>query len=140
MEPDAPQKTGLAHARVGLLGNPSDAYGGAAVAFALANFAAQVSVAPAATLEIEDDLAAPLVDATLHRYRNHTGVAAQPLRISLRTDIPFQAGLSGSSALVIAATCPRLQSSGVALGESGYTSVVVVSGASVTPPHRPSAV
>jgi len=37
----------------------------------------------------------------------------------------------------MAATCARLQVSASAFGESGYTSVVVANGASVTPAQRP---
>jgi len=103
VERDTPESTGQAYARVGLLGNPSDAYGGVAVAFTLGNFAARVTVSPAPTLEIEDELAAPLLDAALRRYHTHTSAPAQPLRIALHTEIPFQAGLAGSSAIVIAA-------------------------------------
>jgi len=41
-----------AYARAGLLGNPSDIYGGRVIALALANFRASVAIEPAATLEI----------------------------------------------------------------------------------------
>jgi hypothetical protein len=36
--------TGIAHARAGLLGNPSDQYGGKTIAFSIRDFAARVSI------------------------------------------------------------------------------------------------
>ncbi len=41
-----------AHARVGLLGNPSDGYGGKAIALALGNFRARVHLTPAERFEL----------------------------------------------------------------------------------------
>lgn len=45
--------TAVAHARVGLLGNPSDGYGGKALAFSLGNFDARVTLEPAEAFLIE---------------------------------------------------------------------------------------
>jgi glucuronokinase len=42
----------IAHARAGLLGNPSDGYGGKAIAVALADFRARVSIEPADRFEL----------------------------------------------------------------------------------------
>jgi glucuronokinase len=95
--------TGTAFARAGLLGNPSDAYGGKTIAFSVRNFSARVSVEPSDRLEIEDRLAAPLLTAALRRFEFHIGNTIAPMRISLETDVPFQVGLAGSSAIVIAA-------------------------------------
>lgn len=39
-----PEASGEAHARAGLLGNPSDAYGGRAIAFSIRNFSARVTL------------------------------------------------------------------------------------------------
>lgn len=94
---------GRAFARAGLVGNPSDAYAGKAIAFSVRNFSARVSVEPSDCLEIEDELAAPLLKAAIRRFEAHTGDPVAPLRISLATDVPFQVGLAGSSAIVIAA-------------------------------------
>jgi glucuronokinase len=44
---------GIAHARVGLLGNPSDGWGGKAIAFSLRNFRARVLIAPSDRLVLE---------------------------------------------------------------------------------------
>lgn len=94
--------TGRAFARAGLLGNPSDAYGGKTIAFSVRNFSARVSVRPSDRNIIENHAAAPLIEATLTRYASHTGTRIPPLRIGVESDIPFQVGLSGSSAIVIA--------------------------------------
>lgn len=103
MERQARSAAGRAFARAGLLGNPSDAYRGKAIAFSVRNFSARVTVAPADRLVIEEERAAPLLRATLDRFVAHTGLSPAPLRISLESTIPFQAGLAGSSAIVIAA-------------------------------------
>lgn len=44
--------TALAHARAGLLGNPSDGYGGKAIGLCLADFRARVFVEPAAEFQV----------------------------------------------------------------------------------------
>ena len=59
---------GVAHARVGLLGNPSDGYGGKAIAFCVADFEARVYLEPAEDLRLLGDhgarrLASSLVEA-----------------------------------------------------------------------------
>lgn len=125
--------TGVARARVGLLGNPSDGYGGQAIAIAIANFEASVTLRPAArfSLSVPDDLAdhasllamvdsverhgcddgLRLLRAAIRRFAVHwPELRALPaedprLRFELRcaTAIPRQVGLSGSSAIIIAA-------------------------------------
>ena len=111
-------------ARVGLVGHPSDAYGGATLAVTLANFAAHVDVRPAAALEIEPAGEAawpeggqPLVGATVDRFRDHcaaSGVAFDT-RVAIRygSTIPRQVGLGGSSAIVIATLRALADSSGL---------------------------
>jgi len=94
---------GTAFARAGLLGNPSDAYGGKAIAFSVCNFSARVTIEPWDRIEIDDELAAPLLKAALGRFEAHGGDTVAPVRISFTTDVPFQVGLAGSSAIVIAA-------------------------------------
>ena len=87
---------GIAHARVGLLGNPSDGYGGKAIAFSLANFRARVSASSAERFELRpgatDLVAFPslreavrrfgdegcddglrLLRAAVHRFAQHVG-------------------------------------------------------------------
>lgn len=106
MESQERSATARAFARAGLLGNPSDAYGGMAVAFTVSNFSARVTVSPGDhlgdPLQIDDPRAAPLLNAALTRFRDWTGTAVSPLRIRLQTDVPFQVGLAGSSAIIVA--------------------------------------
>lgn len=121
-----------APARVGILGNPSDGFGGRTLSLAVPRFLATVEIEPAERLEIaplDADLAQwesveDLVDridhhgygtgpqllaATVRTFADvavslhHPGFARQAFRLSYRTTIPRQVGLGGSSALVIAA-------------------------------------
>lgn len=120
---------GCASPRVGLLGNPSDGYGGRVVSFAFADFFAQVVAEDAGELELGPTDAvrslgdpaqailapdprragdgAALLLAALRRFVAHAGVAPQDPRCRMRmtfvSDIPRQVGLSGSSAIIIAA-------------------------------------
>ncbi|GJN31658.1 hypothetical protein PR202_gb20080 [Eleusine coracana subsp. coracana] len=71
-----------AYARVGLLGNPSDVYGGRALSFTIANFSATVRLCPSPELLIQP--------------HPHHDLVAFP-------SLPTLAGLSGSSAIVCAA-------------------------------------
>jgi glucuronokinase len=86
--------TGEAPARAALLGNPSDAYGGHVVAFALANFGARVELREATAPAPPE----PLVAAAVGRFPHECG----PLAASIETTIPRSVGLGGSSAIVIA--------------------------------------
>ena len=126
---------GVAHARAGLLGNPSDGYGGKAIAVSVGDFRAQVTVEPAERLEIapgDTDLLAfdslddahnvlskrgcedglRLIRATLVEFVDHCRREGldlakddehQHFRVRYETNVPIQVGLSGSSAIVIAA-------------------------------------
>jgi glucuronokinase len=87
---------GRAPARAALAGNPSDGWGGAVLAVTLANWAAEVELAPAARASIEPP--SELIAATLRRC---AGVE-DPLRVRWRSDVPLEVGLAGSSAIVIA--------------------------------------
>jgi len=88
-------------ARAGLLGNPSDVYGGKAIALAVDDFGAEIAVTPASGLCLEaEDGAQRLVRAALARLPE----AGEPsVRLSVRTDVPRQVGLAGSSAIVVGA-------------------------------------
>jgi glucuronokinase len=117
-----------AHPRVGLLGNPSDLYAGRVLGFTFTNFVARVRVEAAEGIELlgsEEPLRVPasapfagnldpcrgrggaeLLAAALKRLvGDHPRLEehSRGLRASFETDIPRQAGLSGSSALVVAA-------------------------------------
>lgn len=96
-------------ARTGLVGHPSDGYGGATLSVTLANFAAEVQAEPAPALEIVPacdgqwpEGGRPLITAAVARFiREHDGFKPK-VRISYRSTIPRQLGLGGSSAIVIA--------------------------------------
>ena len=132
---------GRAPTRVGLLGNPSDGYGGRTLALAVPLFEAVVQAEPADTVELvpapadEARWASPaaLVDV-VDRFGYGSGpqLLAATLRTFLRwmvddgrrlpeagvrlryeTTIPRQVGLAGSSALVVAALRALSQHYGV---------------------------
>jgi glucuronokinase len=83
-----------APARAALLGNPSDGYGGAVLAFAFTDFAARVERCEG--IDAHPD-AVPLLRAAARRGD------ADGAGLRLRTTIPREVGLGGSSAIVIAA-------------------------------------
>jgi glucuronokinase len=90
---------GRAPARAALAGNPSDGYGGAVLAVAVEAFAAEAKAVPAA----RDDFGGlALVEAAVRRYRRHTGAGAGGVAVRVRSTIPREVGLAGSSAIVIA--------------------------------------
>ncbi len=134
-----PTWKGVASARAGVAGNPSDALGGAALAVPVQSLGATVVVHAADRLTVRRGDGIPswesvsglvsdvdrvghdggdrLVTAalvTLWRHLGEVGTAPDdaPLEIVWRTDIPRSVGLAGSSALVIAtvrALCARWQ-------------------------------
>jgi len=53
------------HARVGLLGNPSDGYGGKTISFSLANYHAEVRPRPASTGALAAPIPSPHLAAWL---------------------------------------------------------------------------
>ena len=87
-------------ARAALAGNPSDGYGGAVLAFTVADFCARVEARTAAKTEIRP--ASELVRAAAERFARELVPTARPAVIKWRTSIPRSVGLGGSSALVIA--------------------------------------
>ncbi|MBL6721481.1 MAG: hypothetical protein ISQ08_08710 [Planctomycetes bacterium] len=102
---DAAPLLARAPARVGLLGNPSDLYGGAVLGFALDDFGATVTLSPGGGGPPRfEGPAAPLLAAAWARLeRRGIEPLAEGFRLSADTDVPRQVGLSGSSALVVAA-------------------------------------
>lgn len=102
-----------AHARVGLLGNPSDLYGGRGIGFAVRELTATV------TLRESRETRETVLDHELLRAAWRMLAidgSARPFAAEVASDIPFQAGLSGSSAIIIAAL--RAWSAWYALGLS----------------------
>jgi len=88
-----------AHARAGLLGNPSDLYDGRVIALALANFAASVTLTPAERFEIApgagDATAFPSLreaDAAFSAYGCDDGVRL--LRAALQRFVARRGGLA----------------------------------------------
>ncbi|KAI9072137.1 hypothetical protein K1719_045914 [Acacia pycnantha] len=121
-----------AYARVGLLGNPSDVYYGNTISFSIANFWASVRLQPSDELIITPHPTHDLVHfrsidhlvnrlnsegfyggvrllmaicKVFHKYCNDNNVHLHGgnFTLSYDTNIPRQAGLSGSSAIVCAA-------------------------------------
>ena len=119
-----------AYARAGLIGNPSDGYGGKTISFTFREFAANVVMYPWDQVEViwseqdrsrfdtldelVDDVSlngyyggVRLVKATIKRFvdycREHGHVLHdQPFSVRYDTTIPRGVGLSGSSAIVVA--------------------------------------
>jgi glucuronokinase len=103
-----------APARAALAGNPSDGYGGATLAVALGNYAAEVEVTAGGPPGIHPPCR--LIEATLSRFeRMHDGRVG-PVRIRWRTNVPREVGLGGSSAIVTAALRALCRLCGVVLG------------------------
>src|SRR4051794_25086300 len=122
--------TANAHARAGLVGNPSDGYFGKTISFIIRNFAATVTLRETPHFEIVptpadlaryDSVAEFLRDQKLHgyyggqrlikaaitRFHEHCPQRTLPLHegnltISYDSDIPRLVGLSGSSAIIVA--------------------------------------
>jgi glucuronokinase len=98
-------------ARAGLAGNPSDAYGGAAVAVPIPALAATVEVEDAPALNVDGPAEGRrLISAAVARLARHAGVDDEGFEVRWSTTIPREVGLAGSSALIIAtmqALCAR---------------------------------
>lgn len=116
MEPKQ-RVTARAHARVGLLGNPSDIYSGYGLGFTVAELYAEV------TLEASDEIGElgemlgacwSLFSTTELQGRKMD----RPFKLSSTTNIPFQSGLAGSSALLVAAIRCWTQWFGITLSRS----------------------
>ncbi len=113
-EPDRPATvTASAPGRAGILGNPTDGYGGTVISCALAERAtATVSAADAITITIggETTVFAGREDFELRRDRfdcaravlKFLRITDRPLAIHIDTTIPVQAGLAGSTAILTA--------------------------------------
>ena len=87
---------GEARARVALLGNPSDGFGGKTLGLTIEGMSATVTLGAVHAGE-----ASALIGAAIDRFNRVAGTAV-PGSGSLRTTIPREVGLGGSSAIVIA--------------------------------------
>jgi glucuronokinase len=120
-----------AHARAGLLGNPSDGYFGKIIAISVKNFAARAFVRESDRIHFEPAAGDAPVYANAHDFvekirlygyyggtrliqaaasmffdycsKNGVPLAAKNFAIRYDSDIPRQVGLGGSSAIIVAA-------------------------------------
>ena len=101
-----------AYPRAGVLGNPSDGYGGRVLALTFSDFQADVELRDEG-LSVEELLARfesggsrgieQLTDAALSRFnKSYPLPSSTKIDLTARTNIPRQVGMSGSSALIIA--------------------------------------
>jgi glucuronokinase len=121
--------TARAFARAALVGNPSDGYGGRTIAFAFSDLHADVTVKPAPRLMIDADRGeAALLRAAYGRFVAHcidTGANPEPCALSVRSSIPPEVGLAGSSAIVIAALRALCEFQQVAIPEVDLPTVAL---------------
>lgn len=91
-------------ARAGLVGNPSDGFGGATLAVTFDDFAARALVSGATAHGA--DPPSPLIEAALRGFAAHARQAGHEVTsacsVRWESSIPREVGLGGSSALVIA--------------------------------------
>ena len=125
-----PAQEYLAHARAGLVGNPSDGYHGKTISFIVRNFAARVRIEEAPRIEIlpnerdhsqfesitqlRDDVkrfgyygGLRLLKAACKVFadwceRERVALPSRNFRLSYESDIPNHVGLAGSSAIITA--------------------------------------
>ncbi|GJM39127.1 MAG: hypothetical protein DHS20C19_24940 [Acidimicrobiales bacterium] len=98
---DGTVAVGRSRPRVGLVGNPSDLYAGAVLAFSFDAFETAVTIEPDDAWVLPHD-GHDLVAATIARFAAHTRKAIETGRVTVETTVPRQSGLAGSSAIVIA--------------------------------------
>jgi len=103
--------SGRAAARVALAGNPSDGYGGRTLAVCVPRWTAEAVVEQG-----PPERGRPaLVAAAVGRFAPLTGCDCGPVTIELRSSIPREVGLGGSSAIVIATLRALAQHAGLEL-------------------------
>lgn len=119
-----------AHARAGLLGNPSDGYGGKTISLIVPNYRAQVTLYEWDRIEVVfsgndqtrfdsidelvDDVrlhgyygGIRLVKATIKKFAEYCRTHGHPLHegnfsVRYESDVPRQVGMAGSSAIIVA--------------------------------------
>jgi glucuronokinase len=90
-----------AHARVGFLGNPSDIYGGKGIGFGIADLGVDLKLTESKAIEVPNEL----LHAVVRLFADEEGLDTEkrPFAVTFDTTIPFQSGLAGSSAILVAA-------------------------------------
>lgn len=92
-------------ARVGLVGNPSDGYGGAVLGTVVPGLNATVTALPAGGIEFAEGerriIEAALQTLVEHIRRTRGGAVDRGVRLTWTTNIPRSVGLAGSSALAV---------------------------------------
>jgi glucuronokinase len=145
--------TTKAHARAGLLGNPSDGFFGKTIAFIIKNFTARVTLWESPELEILhsaedrsafkslDDLVRQvnlygyyggvrLIKAAIKKFaeflaRRHVALPQRNFTVRYRSNIPRLVGLGGSSAIVTAVVRALMRFYGVELPTTLIPSLVL---------------
>ncbi len=116
---------GRAYARAALLGNPSDGFGGKTIGFTFAEFEAEVTLSPEGQPEpAPDPDARALVAATVARLRRMAPGIPQ-VAATVRTTIPREIGLGGSSAIVIATVRALRELRGTELDGDGIAALAL---------------
>jgi glucuronokinase len=144
---------GHAYARAGLLGNPSDGYFGRALSVVLRNFHATVTLEESNEIRIEPDRqgaqvfpdlrslveslarqgysgGAPLVQAAIKTFADHCAgrgitLPSRNFTVRLRSSIPRQVGLAGSSAIVTATLRALLDFFGVDIAREEQANLIL---------------
>lgn len=89
---------GRAHARIGLLGNPSDLYGGKVLAATIDTFQTTATLRSAPGPVAHTGVAPELQRLVVERL----APGSTDYAVEVSTTVPFQSGLSGSSAILLA--------------------------------------
>jgi len=92
--------TGRARPRIGLLGNPGDLYGGTVLAATIDTFETVVDISPT-TFYAPPAFLSDAAELQRHAFER-VAAGRAGCALTLRTDVPLQSGLSGSSAILVA--------------------------------------
>ena len=95
--------------RIGILGNPSDIYGGKVIAMTI-QYRAEVTIKHSNQLSIKmwngkeaDENLKRLIDASLKRLVKEGWIKEKPpIEVAVRTNIPRESGMGGSTAIIVA--------------------------------------
>ena len=117
---------GVARARAALVGKPSDGYGGAVLTTALEMWSAIVELEPGGRDDVVDgpDGLVPIVASARLVARRRLGDIA-PARLRVRTSVPREVGLAGSSAVVIATLDATARQAGIVLDRERWPSLAL---------------